>query len=83
MDRVSSVLARRSVSQMMKTFWVISHRSTHDDHFFKYSSIDQLATSKHLAWNKFLKIVGKDRKYWNDLGYIAVPVKVTVTYTDS
>lgn len=63
-----------------RTLYVVSHRGRHDDRFFTYSCVSMLATSRHEAWKLFLELCGGTRAYWNDRGYIAVPVKVTVDY---
>jgi hypothetical protein len=62
------------------TYYVVSHRDGRDDDFFKYSSITMLGRTRQEAWLRFLLLTGKDRRHFNKLGFIAVPVKVSVEF---
>lgn len=65
-----------------RTLYVVSHRGRHDDKFFSFSHASMLGSSRHEAWMAFLDLCGGSRDKWNKLGYIAVPVKVTVDYSN-
>jgi hypothetical protein len=70
-------MARHQESERL---YVVSHRDKHDNKFFTYSDISLLGSNMADAWVKFIKLCGKDRQHWNRLGYIAVPVTLTVRF---
>lgn len=62
-----------------RKFYVVNHRDTHDDDFFKYSDIGLIDTTMHGAWKKFIALAGGERATWNKRGYIAVAIEVRVS----
>lgn len=62
------------------TGWVVTHCDEHDDEESLIRSVTDYATSAPVAWRKFLAIVGKTRKEWNDRGYVARRVVIKVRF---
>ena len=61
--------------------FIVDHKSEHDDDLtLQLFTLFPVATNRKQAWKNFIKLVGKDRQHWNKLGYIAVPVKLTVEF---
>lgn len=64
--------------------YIVELKCSSDDEISKhYATLFPLAKNREDAWNKFLKTAGKNREYWNKLGYIARKIKVTVDFYDS
>ena len=60
--------------------YIISHKNEVDDDI-DYICLDLISKNKQTAWKKFLKLVGKDRKHWNKLGYVAYKIKkITIEF---
>lgn len=59
--------------------YIVDHRSEHDDQItLQLFTLFPVATTRTQAWKNFIKLVGKDRQHWNKLGYITIPVKLTI-----
>ena len=63
--------------------WIVNCRGKHDTRFaLELCELGMCASSANEAWKKFLCLVGRDRKYWNKLDYIAEQVEITVKFID-
>ncbi len=60
--------------------WVVTHCDDHDDHESLERAISAHASSAAKAWQRFLALVGGDRKTWNDRGYVARRVVIRVRF---
>lgn len=73
--------ARSLGDEVQYTAWIVNCRGKHDTQFaLELCELGMCASSSPEAWKKFLALVGKDRRYWNKLGYIAEQVAVKVEF---
>ena len=64
--------------------YIVELKCSSDDEISKhYSILFPLSSNREDAWRKFIKTAGKDRQYWNKLGYVARKIRVTVDFDDS
>jgi hypothetical protein len=67
---------------MKLTSWVVTHVDGYDDEESLQRAVTDFATNAHDAWTKFLALTGagRERKDWNDRGYVARRVVVSVKF---
>lgn len=60
--------------------WVVTHVDHYDDEESLRRAVIDYAPSAPAAWRKYLALVGKTRKEWNDRGYVARRVMIKVEF---
>jgi len=69
------------MSKIKRIGYIVNRKHICDNNIaLEFALLFPLATSKHEAWRDFLSISGKDRQYWNKLGYIAEKVQYTLEF---
>lgn len=59
--------------------YIVDHKANCDDDItVKLVETFPVAKSRNQAWKNFLGLVGKDRDYWNKLGYTTTVVSITI-----
>ena len=66
---------------MKFTAYIIDNKDEADDDMsLELCRLKEYASSRQEAWRNFLSLVGKDRTYWNKLGYISRKVEIEITF---